>query len=117
MKDDMMKDKVAANISAAKASVKSAASGYNYPELQDIRDDLESLKSNVVELTKHLTNDGSDYAQLMAKKAKKRLHEAQDLSRDELYRLEDTVRTHPTQSVAMAFLAGALASLLLRSRD
>jgi ElaB/YqjD/DUF883 family membrane-anchored ribosome-binding protein len=115
MKDDVIKDKVAANISAAKAAV--SKSGYTYPELQDIRDDLESLKSNVVELTRHLQHDGGDYAREVAKKAKKRMNEMGDTTKDELYRLEDAVRTHPSQSVAVAFLAGALASLLLRGRD
>lgn len=108
-------DKIAAKIGEAKATIASKTSG-SYTELQDIREDLESLKNNVVELTRHLQTDGTLLADKMAKKAKLRAVELKDAGREEMYRIEDRVREHPSQSIAVAFLAGVVASFLFGGR-
>ena len=113
--DKMSTEKITAKISDAKASLAAKAAG-GYGELQDIREDLESLKHNVIELTRHLQSDGTLVAEKIAKRAKLRAVELKDAGRDELERLEDRVRDYPSQSIAVAFLAGVVASFLFGGR-
>jgi ElaB/YqjD/DUF883 family membrane-anchored ribosome-binding protein len=87
-----------------------------YPEIAEIREDLDSLKDNVIELTKHLKQDGMDQAEAVGTVAKKRLNGLKTQSRKELKKVEDQVKKKPAQSLAIAFASGLVASLLLRGR-
>lgn len=89
----------------------------NYMEIDEIREDLDSLKDNVVELTKHLKKDGVQQAHELSDIAKERLELFKMQGRRQLKSVEKQVKAKPTQSLAMAFAAGALASMLLRGRS
>ena len=84
----------------------------NYPEIDEIREDLNSLKDNVVELTKHIQKDSVFCAEDMTAKAKKRLSKLQTRSEESVKKIEGHVRENPAQSVAVAFIGGLVTSLL-----
>ena len=69
-----------------------------YPEVSEIREDLESLKGNTVESVEETV--------LTLKKQ----------TQKELKKVESHVKDNPIQSVAIAFAGGILASMLIRSR-
>ncbi|MBL8639980.1 MAG: hypothetical protein JNK24_06455 [Alphaproteobacteria bacterium] len=85
-------------------------------DAKGIRDDLYSLKDNVTELAKHLKEEGSEKSHQMAEVLLARLKELQGSGRDHLHTLEGQVREKPLQSVAVAFVAGAIVSMLLGRR-
>ena len=87
-----------------------------YPEIEGIREDLDSLKDNVVALTKHVQKDGIHQAEEVGEVAKKQLNAVQLRGQQEIKKLEKQVKAKPRQSVAIAFAGGLLASMLLRSR-
>lgn len=84
-----------------------------YPEIDDIRHDLESLKNNVVELTRHVQENGSDRAQVLRQKARRQVSNLRSQSRHQMQEMEERIKEHPAQSMAVAFIAGLAASLLL----
>lgn len=88
----------------------------HYPEIDDIRSDLDSLKDNVVELTRHIKADGANEVQALAKLAKKRVSKIQTAGKRELHKIEDSIQTHPMQSVAIALAAGAVLSFFMSRR-
>lgn len=88
----------------------------SYPEIDEIRDDLDSLKNNVVELTRHLKSDGVQQAEQVSSLAQKRLKSLGTRGQQELRRIEKQVKQKPAQSMAIAFATGMLASMILRGR-
>lgn len=87
-----------------------------YHEIDEIREDLDSLKDNVIELTKHLQKDGVEHAEELGDVAKKRLKVMQMRGRQEMKKVEKQVKQKPGQSLAIAFATGVVASMLLRGR-
>lgn len=85
-------------------------------DVDGIKNDLYSLRDNVTELAKHLKEEGSEKSHQMAEALLARLKEAQSVGRDQLQTLEVQVREKPLQSVAIAFLAGAITSFLFGRR-
>lgn len=80
-----------------------------YPEINEIGNDLQSLKSNVGELATHVKKDG--------------LKNISELAREEYrsfaemgHRLEERIKNQPVQSIALAFAGGLLASLFFGRR-
>ncbi|MEX1035506.1 MAG: hypothetical protein WDZ54_06080 [Sneathiella sp.] len=92
-------------------------SAESYPEINELKEDLASLKSHVSELTASLKRDGFAEADKLGAKAKEKLGELKDRGQDGLHYVEDHVREKPGQSIAIAFAAGFLASMLLRNRS
>ncbi len=88
----------------------------NYPEIDDIREDLESLKHNVVDLSKQIKNDGLAQTQELKKAALKQVDHLKDASGKQLKNVETHVKEKPAQSLAMAFAAGLVASFLFGRR-
>ncbi|MGB0720359.1 MAG: DUF883 family protein [Bdellovibrionales bacterium] len=88
----------------------------NYPEIDDIRHDLDSLKTNVVELTKHVQRDGKVQTREIKNALSDRLEHLQESGRVQYKNIEKQVKAKPAQSVAVAFAAGLVASMLLRRR-
>lgn len=88
----------------------------DYDEIQHIKEDLSSLKNNVVTLTQHLTEEGK--LQLVDAKGQiKGFGKA--LQKDGARRYKDVekkVKENPGQAVLVAFAGGMLASLLMRGR-
>lgn len=87
-----------------------------YPEIDEIREDLDSLKSNVVELTQHIKKNGSTQASNLRERANDTIHDLQERSQEQVQKVEKQVRQKPGQSLAIAFAGGLLTSLLLRRR-
>ena len=85
----------------------------NYPEIDEIKGDIASLKSNVVELTRHMQENGADKTHEMAQTARKRLAALQKTGKQELQKMEKQVKAKPAQSLAVAFAAGLVTSFLL----
>ncbi len=93
-----------------------AKSHSQYSEIDDIKKDIHSLKTNATSLSHHLADDG-----------KEKLHEASGQLKSLLsackkdgaryYRdAEEKVRKNPGQAMAVAFAGGLLLSALLRRR-
>lgn len=78
-----------------------------YPEVQDIKHDLESLKGNTVELAKHVKEDSVGQIE-----STKQTLKAQ--TQAEIKKAEKYVKANPMQSVAIAFAGGLIASMILR---
>jgi ElaB/YqjD/DUF883 family membrane-anchored ribosome-binding protein len=87
-----------------------------YTEIDDIREDLNSLKSNVVELTRHLRKDTSAQSEEFKSMALERLLGLKDAGRDQYKNIEKRVKAKPSQSLAYAFGAGLVVSFLLSRR-
>lgn len=96
-------------------------------DMEDIRDDIKSLKDSILTLSKHVEADGKmTAAELKTKaqdnlddlktKAQENIANFQDYSRDQLKVAEKEIKAKPAQSVAIAFGAGLLASFLLSRR-
>lgn len=87
-----------------------------YQEIQHIREDINSLKSNVVALTRHLRENGESQLIGLEQRAEDRLRNVQTRYKDSVEQFENRVRERPGQSVTMAFCAGILASYLIGRR-
>lgn len=87
-----------------------------YSEIDDIREDLDSLKNNVVELTQHLRRDGSVRSQELRSAIMDQFALFQQSGRDQYKNVEKRIKAQPGKSIAIAFAAGLAASLLLRRR-
>lgn len=88
----------------------------NYSEIDEIREDLHSLKDNVVELTRHLKKDGVEQAGEANMYVKERLADIQSHGKKGIKQVEEQVKNKPGQSLAIAFATGAVLSMLLRGR-
>lgn len=87
-----------------------------YPEINDIREDLNSLKSNVVELTKHVRHDGAAQTTELKKMLMGRLKGFQSSGQKQIQNVEKRIADKPAKSVAIAFAAGLAASMFLSRR-
>lgn len=87
-----------------------------YPEIDEIKEDLNSLRDNVVELTKHVRRDGVEHAEEAGQAAKARFGEMKKAGKAEMKKIEDEIRKKPGQSLAIALAGGLVAGMLLRSR-
>ena len=99
----------------------------NTQEIDNIREDLKSLKDNVLVLSKKVEAEGKLTAAELKEKARENMTELkakaqtkisdlQNYSAEQLKSVEKEIRNKPAQSVAIAFGAGLLASFLLSRR-
>ena len=87
-----------------------------YSEIDDIRDDLKSLKNNVIELSQALKNDGIKQTKSVKHTAVDRISTIEDQGRAKYAELEGQVRENPGKSMAIAFAAGLFASMMMSRR-
>lgn len=87
-----------------------------YPEINNIKDDLTSLKEDVVSLTQHVKSNGGKHVEDAKRFAGKQLDKARKAGEQTLHSLEDRVTEKPGQALAIAFFAGLAASFLLGRR-
>ncbi len=80
-----------------------------YDELDDIRKDIESLRRNVVSLSKSVKHDVSTGAN-------EQVHILGERSREAAFKLEKRVKEYPGQSLLVAFAGGLVTSALLHRR-
>jgi len=93
-----------------------AKSKTSYPEIENIREDIDSLKSNTIELGRHIKKDGEKQTRALAGSARERLAELKVSGREQMKHVEGHVKEKPLQSMAIAFAAGVFASMLLGRR-
>lgn len=85
-------------------------------EIDDIREDLDSLKSNVVALTHHLTDMGADRVEDFRGEAETRAKKLRKSALKNYAKVEAGVKEKPAKAMMMAFGAGLLASYMLKGR-
>lgn len=87
-----------------------------YPEINDIRDDLGALKKDATNLARHVRDDALDHTEALKQHAVDQVGKLVESGKDGLARLEDTARARPLQTVAIAFLAGMILSVIAGRR-
>jgi len=93
-----------------------AKSKPHYDEIDDIREDLDSLKDNIVELTKHVQKDGKAEIHSLQNLAEDRLEDITQASKEQYKSLRKNVKAKPERALAIAFAGGLLASYLMARR-
>lgn len=83
------------------------------PEIEDLKEDIASLKANIETLTNSAKKNGLDEAEKFGDRAKEKLHELKDRGQDGIRKVESQVKEKPGQSLAIAFAAGFLASMVV----
>lgn len=111
-----MMNKVENSISKEIVNMKKAS------DISPIRDDLETLKEDArvlrddaVVLGRDLKEEGRKQYSRAEEKAKQAVEEAKEKGKDQYAAIAAFVQDNPGQSLGIAFAAGILASLLLRS--
>lgn len=87
-----------------------------FPEIEEIKQDIDSLKSNVVELTRHVKSEGRIQARKLGDIAMDRLTDLKKSAQLEYLKAEKQIKAKPGQSIAIAFAAGLVTSFLLGRR-
>jgi len=91
-----------------------------YEEIKEIRENLDSLRSNVVALTRHLQDNGVKKAKAVGDGMQEKTLDAADAliaeGEREMHMLEEQVTSNPAKSMLFAFGIGVLASALLGRR-
>ena len=87
-----------------------------YPEITEIKTNVNDLKTNTVQLAQHVKEDGKEHVAEMASSFQDRLQDLKQYGRRELNLLEQHVIAKPTRSIAYAFVAGLVASVIFGRR-
>ncbi len=87
-----------------------------YSEIDHIKEDINSLKTNVVELTKHLKKDAQYETANLKDKATDQIEHIKEIGQSKFTDLENQIKDKPSQSVALAFVSGLLLSMLMKKR-
>jgi ElaB/YqjD/DUF883 family membrane-anchored ribosome-binding protein len=85
-------------------------------DAEHIKQDISSLKSNTVDLAKHVKEAGSHKREDMTEAASKRLKDLTAQGKEQLESLESKIKEKPLQSMAIAFIAGLVFDALLKRR-
>lgn len=86
-----------------------------YTEISEIREDLNSLKSNIIALSKHVKADGRERVSELGDAVKKGMDTLRERGSSSFAVLEDTIRENPRRSLLVAFGIGVLANLIFTS--
>jgi len=79
--------------------------------------EAQNIKENVVGLARSIKDNSTDKAHVAADYVRDRMEDWKHSGTDALGRIESRIQAKPAQSVAIAFTAGLLASLLLGRRS
>ena len=95
-----------------------AAAGESFDDLrEEIREDFDSLKGNVVGIARNLRDVSAESARAASDYAAARVDDLREASADTMKKMEGRIKSRPGQSVALAFAAGVVASYLLGRRS
>lgn len=84
-----------------------------YPEVAEIKQNLQDLGRNARDLAGHVKEDGFKD---VAKKAQSKFDDQLDNLKSLKEKVEDRAKEKPGQTVALAFVAGLIANFFLRRR-
>jgi len=84
--------------------------------IDEIREDIDSLKSNIVELTKHVKAETGIRTDVLKKGLIGQVASIRSSGVAQYEKLEGQVKAKPGQSLALAFAGGIIASYLLSRR-
>lgn len=84
--------------------------------IDEIREDIDSLKSNIVELTRHMKAETGVRTEVLKNTVLGQVASLKNTGIAQYEKLEGQVKTKPAQSLAVAFAAGFIASYLLSRR-
>jgi ElaB/YqjD/DUF883 family membrane-anchored ribosome-binding protein len=85
-------------------------------DAHSIKEDLRAIKDDSITLAKDLKHDGIEAAKSVSNDVKDKVGDLKAQAATQLKGLEQEVKTRPLQSMAIAFAAGALTSILLGRR-
>jgi ElaB/YqjD/DUF883 family membrane-anchored ribosome-binding protein len=83
-------------------------------DVNDVRDDVKSLKENVSALGQSLKDEACAKTSELKDLASEKLEDVMKRGDESLKFLDDEVKANPRSAVAIAFAAGILANFLLR---
>jgi len=84
--------------------------------IEEIREDIDSLKSNIVELTRHVKAETGVRTDVIKKGLLSQVASIRSSGVAQYEKLEGQVKEKPTQSLALAFAGGIIASYLFGRR-
>lgn len=84
--------------------------------IDEIREDLDSLKSNIVELTRHVKAETGVRTDVIKKGVLSQVASLRNSGVARYEMLEGQVKAKPAQALAIAFASGVIASYLLGRR-
>lgn len=87
-----------------------------YPEIEDLKEDLDSLRTNVVELTRHIKKDGRKQTRELGHTISDGFENLRESGEVYIRDAEKIVKQKPMQSLAIAFAAGMIGNILLSRR-
>ena len=87
-----------------------------YPEIEDIKEDVHSLKENTIELTKHVKKDGEAKVGELKDVVADNIDTIAGKGQKQLRNVENQVKAKPLQSIAVAFATGLAISAILKRR-
>ncbi len=97
-----------------------AAKKVGYPEVESIRGDLRALKTDTVDLGRHVVADGREKLTELAANAKDMAKdeyaELSNLTKEKSRVLASFIKDKPFQGAAAAFLTGFVISMMMRKR-
>lgn len=82
--------------------------------LDNIREDIYALKSDVIELGRTVKSDGLKKIEDATSELQDKIDNLKSQGSNEMVRLQDYIRNNPNQSVAAAFALGAVFTFLMR---
>lgn len=83
-------------------------------DVNDVREDLNSLKDNVSALGQHLKAEACAKTSELKDLASEKLESVMKRGDESLKFIDDEVKANPRSAIAVAFVAGILANFLLR---
>lgn len=83
-------------------------------DMQNIQEDILSLKENMISLTRHVQENGAHRLSDAGKKIREHVEDAQTTGLNELQKIEGRVQEKPGQSMLLAFCAGLAVSRLMK---
>jgi len=84
--------------------------------IEEIREDIDSLKSNIVELTRHVKAETGVRTDVLKSGVLSQVTSLKNSGIAQYEKLEGQVKLKPAQSLAIAFASGVIASYLLGRR-
>jgi ElaB/YqjD/DUF883 family membrane-anchored ribosome-binding protein len=81
-----------------------------------ITDELKSAKNGATAMARELNEDAVEMTRSAVKDARHKMDEIESDARGYLKGMEREIKSHPAQSIAIAFAVGVAASLLLGRR-